>query len=245
MNRGLSHFAESLFVLTMMRTTVLVTLLLSVWADQTPPGGGNFFSLKIEPRDDKGEKMPGKRAAPAAASSILGSEAQVGSVVTFHDGVVYAKLVNNNRIPLVGYGVGNLQHELIKGMVSSAVQDTKKIMLIDTAHASKNEHLVAEGIVKGVEKLDKQKKTEVHVVTKVWYTLLGYERTKLSIQDSLESLRVALDHDKVNLKLHVLLHWPGCYHHVPWMDCEREEQNLPEHIKAAGPDPTLDPDNAW
>jgi hypothetical protein len=81
----------------------------------------------------------GKTAAPAAVSSILGSEAQVGSVITFQDGVVYAKLVNNNRIPLVGYGVGNLKHELIKGMVSSAVQDTKKILLIDTAHGTRQQ----------------------------------------------------------------------------------------------------------
>eukprot|EP00527_Entomoneis_sp_CCMP2396_P005827 CAMPEP_0198154434 /NCGR_PEP_ID=MMETSP1443-20131203/68589_1 /TAXON_ID=186043 /ORGANISM="Entomoneis sp., Strain CCMP2396" /LENGTH=475 /DNA_ID=CAMNT_0043821103 /DNA_START=256 /DNA_END=1683 /DNA_ORIENTATION=+ len=226
----------------MMRITVIVTLLLSVWADVTPPVEGNFFSRQIETQEQK----DGKSGAPAAASNVLGSEAQVGSVITFHDGVVYAKLVNNNRIPLVGYGVGNINHELVKGMVSSAIQDTKKIVMIDTAHASKNEHLVAEGIVKGVEKMSyKKKKTEIHVVTKVWYTHLGYERTKLSIQESLESLRPALDHDKVNLKLHVLLHWPRCYGNVPWMDCENEEQKLPDHVKAAGPDPSLDPDNAW
>eukprot|EP00522_Entomoneis_paludosa_P004981 CAMPEP_0172468292 /NCGR_PEP_ID=MMETSP1065-20121228/60931_1 /TAXON_ID=265537 /ORGANISM="Amphiprora paludosa, Strain CCMP125" /LENGTH=474 /DNA_ID=CAMNT_0013225653 /DNA_START=274 /DNA_END=1698 /DNA_ORIENTATION=+ len=225
----------------MTRFTVIAALLLSVWSDQAQHVEGNFFSRQFESKDQKDDKS----AAPAGASGALGSGAQVGSVISFYDGVVYAKLVNNNRIPLVGYGVGNLKHEMVKGMVSSALQDDKKIVMIDTAHASKNEHLVGEGIVKGVEKLDKTKPLEVHVVTKVWYTHLGYERTKLSIQDSLESLRPALDHEKVNLKLHVLLHWPRCYANVPWMDCEREEKMLPDHVKEAGPDPSLDPDNAW
>lgn len=224
-----------------MRFAVIVSLIFSVWADNTHSVAGNFFSRQIETKADKEEKT----SAPAGASNIMGSEAQVGSVVTFHDGVVYAKLVNNNRIPLVGYGVGNLRHELTRGMVSSAIQDNKKIMLIDTSHASQNERLVAEGIVKGVERMNKNKKTEVHVVTKVWYTHLGYERTKRSIQDSLELLKPALEHPKVNLKLHVLLHWPRCYTTIPWMDCEGEEEKLPDHIKTAGPNPALDPDNAW
>jgi hypothetical protein len=89
----------------MIRTTLILTLLLSVWTDQTTPVEGNLFSRQIEPWEGKGENM-GKTAAPAAASSILGSEAQVGSVITFHDGVVHAKLASNNRIPLAGYGVG-------------------------------------------------------------------------------------------------------------------------------------------
>lgn len=225
----------------MMRAAVTIILFLGVWADNTQYVEGNFYSRQIEPKSEKDEAT----AAPARASGSMGSGAQVGSVITFHDGVVFAKLVNNNRIPLVGYGVGNLKREFVKGMVSSALQDNKKIMLIDTAHSSKNEHLVAEGIVKGVEKLNRKKKTEVHVVTKVWYTHLGYERTKLSIQDSLESLRPALDHERVNLKLHVLLHWPRCYTNIPWMDCEREEEQLPDHVKEAGPDPSTDPENAW
>mmetsp|Transcript_23473 Transcript_23473/g.50879 ORF Transcript_23473/g.50879 Transcript_23473/m.50879 type:complete len:477 (-) Transcript_23473:189-1619(-) len=227
--------------MTMMRFAVVICLLLSVWGDQTHSVEGNFFSRQIETKTEKDEKS----SAPAGASGTQGSGAQVGSVITFHDGVVFAKLVNNNRIPLVGYGVGNLNHDLVKGMVSSALLDNKKIMLIDTSHASKNEHLVAEGIVKGVEKLGKSRKTEVHVVTKVWYTHLGYERTKVAIQDSFDSLRVAFEHPSVTLKLHVLLHWPRCYQSVPWMDCETEEEKLPDHVKAAGPDPSKDPENAW
>lgn len=228
----------SVFRMTMMRLSVIISLILSL---AVPAAEANFFSRQIE---SKKEREDGS-SAPAGASGVLGSEAQVGSVISFYNGVVFAKLVNNNRIPLVGYGVGNLNPELVKPMVSSALKENKKIQLIDTSHASKNEHLVAEGIVKGIESLNKQKKTEVHVVTKVWYTHLGYERTKISIRESLESLRPALDHPQVNLRLHVLLHWPRCYENVPWMDCAQEERMLPEHVKAAGPDPSLDPDNAW
>lgn len=204
----------------------------------------NFYSKLVDRReksDDEGEKA----SRPAGAASNLGSNAQVGSSISFYEGAVYVKLANNNRIPLVGYGVGNLQHDLVKGMVAAALQDTKKSMLIDTSRASENEDLVAAGIVKGVEKLDKSKKTEVHVLTKVWYTHLGYERTKLSVMESLDALQPALDHEKVNLKLHVLLHWPRCYENITWMDCDREEMELPEHTREAGPNPNEDPDGAW
>lgn len=225
-----------------MRLGVIISFVMAVMAVETSPADANFYSRQINVGDGTSDE---KSLAPAGASLNVGSEAQVGSIITFFDGAVYAKLVNNNRIPLVGFGVGNLKHDLVKGMVASALQDNKKIMLIDTAHASQNEHLVAEGIVKGVEKLSKTKTTEVHVVTKVWYTHLGYERTKISIQESLEALRPALEHEKVKLRLHVLLHWPRCYSSIPWMDCEREEQELPEETRAAGPDPSLDPENAW
>mmetsp|Transcript_22371 Transcript_22371/g.42481 ORF Transcript_22371/g.42481 Transcript_22371/m.42481 type:complete len:478 (-) Transcript_22371:160-1593(-) len=216
--------------------SVKVALLLGLLAAQ--PVEADFFSRAF--KAFSGEKEDS--AAPSGAGASLGSEAQVGSIIKFENGVPYAKLVNNNKIPLVGYGVGNLQHHLIKGMVSSALQENKKIMLIDTARASANEDLVAAGIVKGVQKIGK--KTEVHVVTKVWYTHLGYERTKLSVKESVEALKAAIDSPLVDLKLHVLLHWPKCYDEIPWMDCEAEEAALPAAVKSAGPDPTKNP-NAW
>lgn len=206
---------------------------------QSTPVAADFFSRAFKAFTGGEEKGS---AAPSGASGSVGSEAQVGSIIKFENGVPYAKLVNNNKIPLVGYGVGNLQHHLIKGMVSSALQDNKKIMLIDTARASSNEDLVATGIIKGVEKLGK--KTEVHVVTKVWYTHLGYERTKLSVKESVAALKPAIDDPNVDLKLHVLLHWPRCYAEIPWMNCEQEEQDLPAEVKDAGPDPSKNPD-AW
>jgi diketogulonate reductase-like aldo/keto reductase len=198
----------------------------------------NFFS-RIYGGNDSSEKP-----APSGATAAMGSEAQVGSIVTFEDGVPLVHLANNNKVPLVGLGVGNLRHEIIPVMVAEGLQYDKRIRLIDTAHASNNEHLVAEGINKGVEKLGKEERVEVHVVTKVWYTHLGYERTKLSVEESLAALQPVIDNDKVDLKIHLLLHWPRCFEDIPWMNCEGEEMDLPEAVKNAGPDPTKDPD-AW
>jgi diketogulonate reductase-like aldo/keto reductase len=45
--------------------------------------------------------------------------------------------------------------------------------------------------------------------------------------------------------MHVLLQWPKCVKEVPWMNCEKEEAALPVYVKQAGPDPAIDPDNAW
>jgi diketogulonate reductase-like aldo/keto reductase len=202
------------------------------------PVSANFFS-RMYGGNDSSEKP-----APSGATAAMGSEAQVGSIVTFEDGVPLVHLANNNKVPLVGLGVGNLRHEIIPIMVAEGLQYDKRIRLIDTAHASNNEHLVAEGINKGVEKLGKEERVEVHVVTKVWYTHLGYERTKLSVEESLAALQPVLDNDKVDLKIHLLLHWPRCFEDIPWMNCEGEEMDLPEEVKNAGPDPTKDPD-AW
>jgi diketogulonate reductase-like aldo/keto reductase len=224
---------------------LLLSMLVALLAESTEVGAEYYARSLQPPTPEDPLSTHTKKPAPAGVTNVMGSEAQVGSIISFHDGVVFAKLVNNNRIPLVGYGVGNLQHELIKGMVASALQDNKKTMLIDTAHASRNEHLVAEGIVRGIEKKSRDRKTEVHVVTKVWYTHLGYERTKISVQESLQALQPAIDHDKVDLKLHVLLHWPKCHDDIPWMNCEQEEADLPAHVRAAGPDPNQDKENAW
>lgn len=172
---------------------------------------------------------------------------KVGNVVTFEDGIRFAKLSSGNRIPLVGVGVGNSPLQFVGVLVSQAVQDDKRIRLIDTSYASRNEALVAEGILAGVDNFNPEEdgKLEVHVITKVWYTHLGYQRTKQSVFESLKQLAPALQSDKIDLKLHVLLHWPRCYDNVAWMDCTNEEERLPDAVKEAGPDPHLDPANAW
>jgi diketogulonate reductase-like aldo/keto reductase len=208
----------------------------------------NFFSrlLKVEDRKNKDNKTN----SPSGVTAATGSEAQVGSVVTFEDGVVMAHLSNNNKIPLVGVGVGNAHHSYVGALVADAIQDNKKIRLIDTSHASHNEELVSEGITAGAETLldgrtDGSKRVQVHVITKVWYTHLGYERTKLAVEESLVELKKAMNSEMVDLKLHILLHWPRCFDTIPWMNCEKEEADLPDYVRNAGPDPSIDPDNAW
>ena len=190
------------------------------------------------------------------------------------------RLSNGVHFPLVGLGVGNMQPEFVPAVISHGLDETKNIRLIDTAHVSKNEFLVARGIVEGVENRlakaatkggdsgsdsdtgsdtdstgtgsdgtgtgatgtanDKNKAAtvhEVHVITKVWYTHLGYQRTLHSANESLESFREAIDHPNIDLKVHILLHWPRCYDEIPWMDCNGEEEHLPEATKRAGPPP--------
>ncbi|CAB9518337.1 Probable NAD(P)H-dependent D-xylose reductase xyl1 [Seminavis robusta] len=156
------------------------------------------------------------------------------------------KLSNGNMMPLVGLGVGNLQHYMVPLMVAGAIQDDKKTRLFDTSHISDNEHLVAEGINQGIERvLGQDRIVTIHVVTKVWYTYLGYERTKISIRESFESLKEAMDNPRVDVKVHILLHWPRCYENISWMSCSEDETRMPDHVRSAGPPPHEDKDNAW
>lgn len=230
------------------RTSTTLCLLLALALAALAQVEANFFSrlLKVENKNKKGNNS----APPSGVAAALGSEAQVGSVVTFESGMLMAHLSNNNKVPLVGVGVGNANHAFVGALVADAIQDDKMIRLIDTSHASHNEELVAEGIVAGAEALldkrnDGSKKVQVHVITKVWYTHLGYERTKLAVEESLAELQHAIGSELIDFKLHVLLHWPRCFDNIPWMNCDKEESDLPDYVRSAGPDPSNDPDNAW
>lgn len=152
------------------------------------------------------------------------------------DEILWTKLSDGTDFPLVGFGVGNLQHDLISDRIAKTLANDKKTILIDTASASQNEELVRKGIEKGIKG---SKTREVHVVTKVWYTHLGYERTKMSVKASLEALK------NTNVKVHVLIHWPRCNDEVPWMDCLKEERDLPPEVKKAGRPPHQYKDTAF
>jgi diketogulonate reductase-like aldo/keto reductase len=158
-------------------------------------------------------------------------------------------LSSGHKLPMVGMGVGNMAPEQVVDIVASGLQSDKKIRLIDTAHASRNEALVAEGIVKGIKQLKEANsavgKIQVHVVTKIWYTYLGYERTRLSVKASFEALKEALEYEGVDLRVHMLIHWPRCFDSISWMDCTGEEEALPQEVKDAGPPPHEDYDKAW
>jgi diketogulonate reductase-like aldo/keto reductase len=148
-------------------------------------------------------------------------------------------LSNGKEFPLIGMGVGNLQRDRIVDMIEAGAQ--VGVRLIDTAHASKNEALIKDALAKS--------KGDFHVVTKVWYTHLGYNRTIISVRESLNELTGG-DHQlrsstNNNIKVHMLLHWPRCRNDISWMDCEGEEEGLPQAVKDAGPPPHLDKDNAY
>jgi len=146
---------------------------------------------------------------------------------------LYLKLSNDVHMPLIGCGIGNLQHELIQETFPSALAEQYKIF--DTASASKNEFIVGDQISDyGERKRNESAMRDIHIVTKVWYTHLGYERTKLSVMQSLYDLGPYA-------KVHMLLHWPKCDNRIEWMNCKEEEANLPNDVKEAGPSPLLNP----
>lgn len=154
---------------------------------------------------------------------------------------------NDNIFPLIGLGVGNLPHETIPSMIQTAVND-HHIMLFDTSHASRNERLIRHSIDDAIvrqeslrSKSNDDKPIIIHVITKVWYTYLGYNRTKLSVQESLEELSLSTEQNtSVDIPVHVLIHWPRCRMDIPWMDCDNEENSLSQHMKETGPAPLHD-----
>lgn len=164
------------------------------------------------------------------------------------------ELKSRVSIPLIGFGIGNLPHENIPQVVNNQLR--AGVLLIDTAHASNNERILGEAVAsfdgsggahtqtRGGEghPAATDELAPLHVVTKVWYTHLGYERTKISIQESLTNLHSASPRQ---IYVHMLLHWPRCDDAIPWMDCEAEENNLPQSVKDAGPPPHLNKENAF
>lgn len=143
-----------------------------------------------------------------------------------------ATLSNGVEFPLRGIGVGNLAHEDIGRIVRTAASDSS-LLLIDTAHASRNEHIIEQALVGST--------TSAHVVTKVWYTYLGYHRTQFSVNASLLALSPSVQH------VHMLLHWPRCRDDIPWMDCAGEEAQLDASVRDGldDPPPHLHKDTAF
>ena len=150
------------------------------------------------------------------------------------------KLKNGVSIPLIGMGIGNLPWEDIPRVVNADLH--AGVLMVDTAHASNNEKILADATAEfdrdneGGHSNTRGGKAEdlepLHVVTKVWYTHLGYGRTKISVQDSLAHLSTSRQ-----VYVHMLLHWPRCNDAIEWMRCAEEEKNLPQLVKDAGPPP--------
>ena len=92
------------------------------------------------------------------------------------------KLNNGVRMPLMGYGVYQVNPEETERCVLNAIQAGYR--LIDTAQAYYNEEGVGEAISKcGVERKD------LFITTKVWISNAGEERAYKSILDSLKKLK--------------------------------------------------------
>ena len=101
-----------------------------------------------------------------------------------NDDTKYVTLSNGLRIPKVGLGVGNMPNDAIADIIQQAMKDDLKYEILDTSRASRNEHIIANGLMKAFDQNEDEIPTQI--ITKVWYTHLGYERTKISVQESLD-----------------------------------------------------------
>ena len=94
----------------------------------------------------------------------------------------YVKLNNGVQIPILGYGVYQVNPEECERCVLDAISVGYRS--IDTAQAYRNEEGVGNAIVKcGVPR------DELFITTKVWISNAGYEKAKASINESLRKLQ--------------------------------------------------------
>lgn len=104
------------------------------------------------------------------------------------------KLSNSLEMPLLGYGVFQVDPKECERCVSDAIEVGYR--LIDTAQIYKNEEGVGRAVAKsGISRKD------FFLVTKVWISNAGYEKAKESISISLDKLKT----DYIDL---VLIHQP-------------------------------------
>lgn len=107
----------------------------------------------------------------------------------------YITLNNGVKMPKVGFGVYQVtdQNECRQAVLDAIDVDYR---LIDTAQAYGNEEAVGEAIkMSGVDRKD------LFITTKVWISNYGYEKAKMSVEESLKKMQL----DYLDL---VLLHQP-------------------------------------
>ena len=119
----------------------------------------------------------------------------------------YAKLSNGMTMPMLGYGVFQIDDETTERCVGEAL--TAGYRLVDTAQVYMNERGVGAAIAKsGIAR------EEIFVVDKVWVSNYGEGKTYESIKASLELLGL----DCIDM---MLLHQPYGDYYGAWRDMER------------------------
>lgn len=95
----------------------------------------------------------------------------------------YVTLNNGVKMPIVGFGVYQIDKEDCERCVLDAIESGYR--LIDTAQSYKNEEAVGRAIEKcGIPR------EELFITTKVWIDNYGFEKTYQSVLDSMKKLRV-------------------------------------------------------
>lgn len=92
------------------------------------------------------------------------------------------KLNNSVEMPILGYGVYQVDPKECERCVSDAIDSGYR--LIDTAQSYHNEEGVGAAIKKSAVKRE-----DLFIVTKLWISNYGYEKAKKSIDDSLKKLQ--------------------------------------------------------
>jgi len=116
-----------------------------------------------------------------------------------------AQLHTGAHIPLVGFGTGATP----RGDVLESVMIALKVgyRLLDTASIYDNEDLIGQ-VLAG----ENYTRSDIFLISKHWYTELGFQETLKAAERSLRRLNT----DYIDL---YLIHWPVCYPEIEWMDC--------------------------
>jgi diketogulonate reductase-like aldo/keto reductase len=192
------------------------------------------------------EKSPSTKAnasvkrEEAATAGNAEDQEQDAKLPPIPEGMARFSDANSLLFPLVGMGMGDLHADDVAILLEGAPEQIDNVpLMIDTSHKSGTEADVARGILAREAKLGplpfKMNRT-YHIVTKVWYTHLGYERTKISVMESLRHLKPVLKPDanaptQFKVRITMLLHWPKCRDEFEWMECQAEEAALPNDVK--------------
>ena len=178
------------------------------------------------------------------------------------------------QIPLIGIGVGNIPHNRIPYILASATLPPSKkkgelnfygealnYRLIDTSHTdSALEVLVGRSLSRLSSSSpsknsapasigDDSSSNVYHVMIKIWHTHLGYERTMLSVQDSLSDIlpekkdtahnnkkglpsssttKSSNDSDGgPDIRIHAILQYPRCYNELFTSNSYLSSPNFP------------------
>lgn len=119
----------------------------------------------------------------------------------------YVTLNNGIEMPMIGFGVFEIQKEETARCVYEALETGYR--LIDTAQAYYNEEEVGDGIQQAIQKLGINRK-DIFLTTKVWVTEFGYEKTRASVEESLRKLKT--DYLDLVLIHQCLSDYYGAYH---------------------------------
>ena len=205
-----------------------------------------------------------------------------------------------SEFPLVGIGVGNLPHNKVpyvlavaldaaasrqqqqqSGKTSSSATSELNYRLIDTSRQAESalEVLVGRSLSRisssssSSVSSDNDNDTVYHVLIKIWHTHLGYERTMLSVRDSLSDILPATTTKSdvaggsssghhPDVRVHAILQYPRCYDELfaspaymnspnlsstKYANCAEEEDALEDSIKRVDDNtsPLADRDGAW